>query len=119
VCPFFLTAATLRRNVTHSTVTYDEVEPRAPGMHFLRDALDCEELGLTVVDVEESWTGKEHDHAHDDQEEVYLLLEGAGTLTVDGEDLSLDAGDAVRVAPDSTRQLHVEADSLLVVAGAP
>jgi quercetin dioxygenase-like cupin family protein len=105
--------------MTYSTVTYDDVEQRAPGMHFLRDALDCAELGVTVVDAEAGWTGTEHDHAHDDHEEVYLLLEGAGTLTVDGEEVSLETGDAVRVDPGVSRQLHFEEDGLLVVAGAP
>jgi quercetin dioxygenase-like cupin family protein len=102
-----------------TTANYGDVEPRAPGMHFLRDALDCESLGLTVLDAEAGWTGKEHDHAHDDQEEIYLLLAGSGTLTVDGEDVSLAPGDAVRVEPGETRALAFDADSRMVIAGAP
>jgi quercetin dioxygenase-like cupin family protein len=105
--------------MSHTSVTYDEVEPRAPGMHFLRDALDCEELGITVLDATEGWEGKEHDHGHDDQEEVYLLVEGDATLTVDGEDLSLAAGDAVRVAPDATRNISFAEESKMVIVGAP
>jgi quercetin dioxygenase-like cupin family protein len=88
-------------------------------MHFLRDELDCENLGVTVVDVEAGWDGMEHDHGENAQEEVYVLVDGAGTLTVDGEEVSLDAGDAVRVDPESTRKLHFEEDSRMVVAGAP
>lgn len=105
--------------MTHSMVTYDEVEARAPGMHFLRDALDCENLGITVLDATAGWEGKEHDHSHDDQEEVYLLVEGAGTLSVDGEELDLDAGDAVRVEAGATRRLDFEEDSQMVIVGAP
>jgi quercetin dioxygenase-like cupin family protein len=105
--------------MSYSTITYDEVEPRAPGMHFLRDALDCEQLGITVVDAGEGWEGMEHDHEDDDQEEVYLLVDGAATLTVDGEDVSLDAGDAVRVPADATRELTFSADSQMVIVGAP
>ncbi len=102
-----------------TTCNYEAVEERAPGMHFLRDALDCENLGVTMVDVEAGWSGMEHDHAEDDQEEVYLLVDGAATMTVDGEELSLGAGDAVRVDADSTRQLDFEEDSRMVIAGAP
>ena len=105
--------------MSHTRVSYDEVEPRAPGMHFLRDALDCEELGITVLDATAGWDGKEHDHDHDDQEEVYLLVDGSATLTVDGEDVALDAGDAVRVAADATRALSFDEESQMVIVGAP
>jgi quercetin dioxygenase-like cupin family protein len=105
--------------MSHTSVSYDEVEPRAPGMHFLRDALDCEQLGITVLDATAGWEGKEHDHDHDDQEEVYFLVDGAATLTVDGEDLALDPGDAVRVAPDATRDLAFAEESQMVIVGAP
>jgi mannose-6-phosphate isomerase-like protein (cupin superfamily) len=97
----------------------DEVEPRAPGMRFLRDELDSTNLGVTVLDVDAGWRGKEHDHTHDSQEEVYLLLDGGGTITIDGVELSISRGDAVRVDPASTRQLSFDEDSLMVIAGAP
>jgi len=98
---------------------YDDVEPRAPGMHFLRGALDCENLGVTVVDADEGWDGMEHNHADGDHEEVYVLVSGGGSLTVEGEELALESGDAVRVAPDASRQLSFDTDSLMVIAGAP
>jgi len=105
--------------MSHTAVSYDDVEPRAPGMHFLRDELDCEQLGVTVLDVDSGWEGKEHDHTHDSQEEVYVLLDGSGTITVDGTDLPLEPGDAVRVDPASTRKLAFDTDSQMVIAGAP
>lgn len=57
-------------------------------MHFLRDALDCERLGVAILDYEADWTGKEHDHADDDQEEVYLFIED--------EEMTMESGDALR-----------------------
>jgi quercetin dioxygenase-like cupin family protein len=98
---------------------YDSVEPKAPGMHFLRDALDCENLGITVLDAGPEWEGMEHDHADQGQEEVYVLLDGSGELTVEGETVSLEAGDAVRVDPGATRSLTFDAESQMVIAGAP
>ncbi|KKF39063.1 cupin [Halorubrum saccharovorum] len=104
----------------YDTTAYDDVEPRAPGMYFLRDALDCEELGVTVVEADEGWEGMEHDHAEDGQEEVYVLLHGEATLTVDGDPVELGPGDAVRVDADSARDLAFSADgSKMVIAGAP
>ncbi|OYR42279.1 MULTISPECIES: cupin domain-containing protein [unclassified Halorubrum] len=104
----------------YDTTAYDDVEPRAPGMYFLRDALDCESLGVTVVEADDGWEGMEHDHADAGHEEVYVLLHGAATLTVDGEAVELGPGDAVRVDADSTRDLAFSADgSRMVIAGAP
>ncbi len=104
--------------MSYDRATYDEVEPLAPGMHFLRDELDCEEVGLTVLEADEGWVGKEHDHRHDGQEEVYLLLDGSGTLTVDGEELRLEQGEAVRVDADANRQLSFGEKSTMVIVGA-
>jgi mannose-6-phosphate isomerase-like protein (cupin superfamily) len=50
---------------------------------------------------------------------VYLLMEGAGSLTVDGEKVTLDPGKAVRVDPDATRQLQFAEASAMAVVGAP
>jgi quercetin dioxygenase-like cupin family protein len=104
----------------YDTTAYDDVEPRAPGMYFLRDALDCENLGVTVVEADAGWEGMEHDHGDAGHEEVYVLLHGGATLTVDGEDIELTPGDAARVDPGSTRDLAFTADgSKMVIAGAP
>lgn len=105
--------------MSYTREQYDDVEPRAPGMHFLRDALDCENLGVTVLEADEGWEGMEHDHDEQDHEEVYVLLEGEGTFTVDGETFTIEAGDAVRVDPDSSRQMSFSRESLMVIAGAP
>ena len=98
---------------------YSNVEELAPGMHFLRDELDCENLGITVVDVDGKWEGKQHDHADEGQEEVYLLMEGSGSLTVDGEKITLGPGKAVRVDPEATRKLFFTEESSMVIVGAP
>jgi len=105
--------------MSYTKVDYESVESVGEGMRFLRDPLDCEHLGVTVLEADPGWTGKEHDHAHDGQEEVYVLLEGTATVTVDGEDLELSAGDALRVPADATRQVHNgDAESTFVLVGA-
>jgi len=106
--------------MSHDTVSYDDVEPKAPGMYFLRDALDCENLGVTVVEADAGWEGMEHAHESDGQEEVYVLLSGSAKLTVEGDTVDMDAGDAVRVdGEDSRMLLFEEDDSRMVIAGAP
>jgi len=100
-------------------VNYEDVEPAAPGMYFLRDELGTEQLGVTVLDCDPGWSGMEHDHAEDDHEEVYLLLEGAATVTVDGEAIGLSDGDALHLPPEATRSIEVHEESTFVLAGAP
>jgi len=106
--------------MAYSKVNYEDVEPVAESMHFLRDALDCETVGVTVLDCESGWSGKPHDHAEEDHEEVYLLLDGEATVTIDGEEVGMEAGDAVRIPPEATREIrNGDAESTFVLAGAP
>ena len=99
---------------------YHDGEEKAPGMFFLRDALDCENLGLTVVDADEDWEGMEHDHADEGHEEVCLLARGSATLDVEGTEYDLREGEAVRVAPEESRRLRAgDEGAHVVVAGAP
>lgn len=102
----------------YTRTNYSE-EQSKNGLYFLRDALECEQLGFSVIDVEDGREGPEHDHADDGQEEVYLLVDGAARLTVAGDPLDLEPGDAVRVGPETTRQLELHGDSRMVVVGAP
>ncbi len=106
--------------MAHTKVNYDDVEPVSDGLHFLRDALDAENLGVSVLEVEPGWSGMEHDHADEGQEEVYVLVDGAATLTVDGETVEMASGDALRLPPEATRQIEaVDEESTFVLAGAP
>lgn len=104
----------------YNTIAYDEVDPVSDGLHFLRDPLECEQLGISVLECPPGWTGMEHDHAADGQEEVYLLVEGEATVIVEGEEVNLDAGEALRLDPGATRQIeNGDAESTFVLAGAP
>jgi quercetin dioxygenase-like cupin family protein len=61
-------------------------------------------------------------HRHDSQEELYVLLQGTGRMHVDdGIPLTLSPLSAVRVAPETVRQLFndTDEDALWLVVGAP
>ncbi|MFB6081328.1 MAG: cupin domain-containing protein [Halanaeroarchaeum sp.] len=106
--------------MAYTKTNYADVDPVADGMHFLRDPLDLEQLGLTVLEADPGWEGKPHDHAEEGHEEVYLLVEGEATVTVEGETVALSAGDALRVPAGATRQIrNGDAESTFVLAGAP
>ncbi len=60
-------------------------------------------------------------HAHDEQEELYLLLEGSGRMRIGEEVLTLAPLDTILVEPQTVRQLFndTEADQLWFVVGSP
>jgi len=106
--------------MSYTTVDSDEVEPVGGGLHFLREPLECENLGVSVLECDPGWEGKPHDHAGDGQEEVYVLVDGEATVTVDGDDIEMTAGDALRISAESERQIHNgDTESRFVLAGAP
>lgn len=110
----------------------DDIDSVVPeeygGMWFFREPLDCENLGMTLLELEPGGKGKAHDHASDGQEEVYLVVDGELTVDLGGgedespeEEVTLEAGQAVRVAPGTWRQLHNDGDERvrIAIAGAP
>ena len=105
--------------MSYTKINYTDVGPVADSMHFLRDPLDCERVGVTVLDCEAGWAGKPHDHADEGHEEVYVLVEGTATVEVDGEDVSPEAGDAIRLPPEAKRTIHNgSTESTFVLVGA-
>ena len=50
-------------------------------------------------------------HAHKANEEVYGILAGKGKVTVDGEEIALQAGDWLRISPAAKRQFFASEDS--------
>ena len=60
-------------------------------------------------------------HRHRSQEELYVLLEGAGRARIGEELLDFVVGDAFIVEPDTVRQLFNDTgfDQLWLVVGAP
>jgi mannose-6-phosphate isomerase-like protein (cupin superfamily) len=63
----------------------------------------------------------EHDHLHDGQEEVYVLLSGACEIDVAGERIDLAEATFVRVGPGERRRLYSGSDGaqVLAIGGCP
>ncbi|OVE83967.1 cupin domain-containing protein [Natronolimnobius baerhuensis] len=99
------------------------VPAEAGGMWFLKDELEAEELGFTVLELEAGTEGMEHDEAESGQEEIYYVVEG--TIDVEladaNETVTLEAEEAIRLDPDETRQLVNSGDerATLVLVGGP
>jgi|SRR4029079_727826 len=64
--------------------------------------LDLDTLGISYQVVK---AGKHHafGHRHKEVEEVYVVLDGAGTCKLDDEEVDVKRLDAIRVGPSVTR----------------
>lgn len=111
----------------HQKRTTDDVDsvmdPEYGGMWFLRDALDTEQLGVSVMELEPGARGKPHDHTGDGQQEVYVVVDGTVDVELnDGEEtVELGRNEALRVDPAERRQLfnRGEERARLVIVGTP
>src|SRR5581483_4255120 len=77
--------------------------------------LGARNLGARLWRLEPGEASTRHRHAR--QEELYVLLAGPGRMRVDGDALTLEPLDAVRVDADSIRQIFndTDADQLWIV----
>lgn len=109
----------------YTTASINDTESVIPaewgGMWFLRDALDAERLGFTMMELEPGGKGKEHDHAADDHEEIYYVVDGELEVDLGDETVTLGENEAIRVDPGQPRQLHNRSTEpvRVVIAGAP
>lgn len=49
-------------------------------------------------------------HAHKNNEEIYGILSGRGSVLIDGESVNIKAGDWLRISPAARRQFSAAAD---------
>jgi mannose-6-phosphate isomerase-like protein (cupin superfamily) len=80
-------------------------------------ALGVESFGLQVFDMPPDFENyPEHDHEHDGQEEVYVVLRGSGEFEVDGERVPVDSERILRVSAGSKRKLLPGPEGIRVLA---
>ena len=78
-----------------------------------RKSLGAEAFGFNVVDLEAGGQIPAHDHTGDNQEEVFIILEGQGKIVTDGDEHEAPAGTFCRFAPEVNRTIHNESDAPL------
>lgn len=69
----------------------------------LRQQLGVTSFGMNLILLHAGARGRIHRHAK--QEEVYLVLEGTLSLSIEGVERDMSAGELARVAPEVRRQL--------------
>jgi len=84
-----------------------------------RRSLGLSALGMGLVDIPAGDSIPEHDEVDRDQEEVFIVLSGAATMVIDGEEHSAPAGTFVRVDPPLRRTVRNDGSvtaSVLIVS---
>jgi quercetin dioxygenase-like cupin family protein len=100
----------------------DEIEGSyGGGFKGVRKALGGTAFGINVIQMPGGYMDyPEHDHSEDQQEEVYVPLEGSGEMDIEGEKIVLEPGVFVRVAPGTKRKVIPGADGIKFLAvGSP
>jgi mannose-6-phosphate isomerase-like protein (cupin superfamily) len=126
-------------DVTHTKIDeMDAIDGFFEGIKFHKAAagLAVSSFGLSIIDLAPGAEDyPEHDHSATGiggqmfakrpqqlgQEEVYIALEGSGTLEADGEQYPIDAGQIARVGPEVKRKVTPGPDGirLLVIGATP
>jgi mannose-6-phosphate isomerase-like protein (cupin superfamily) len=95
----------------------DSAAEYAPNLeaHFGRRHIDSEHLGVSYFRYGPGFRAPTG-HSHREQEEVYVVVSGAGRIKLNEEIVDLRQWDAVRVAPETVRALEAGPDGLEFIA---
>jgi uncharacterized cupin superfamily protein len=101
-------------NAAESFGLAPEIEAR-----FARDPLGCQKFGLSYQRLSPN-ARFPYGHHHNEQEEVYVVIEGSGRVKLDDDVRDLEQLDAVRVGKDTIRSFEAGPDGMTFLAfGAP
>jgi mannose-6-phosphate isomerase-like protein (cupin superfamily) len=121
-------------DVTHTSIgEIEAIDGFFEGIKFHKAAagLGISSFGMSVIDLAPgAGDYPEHDHSAEGiggqmfaqrpqqlgQEEVYVAIEGSGTLEADGERYPLDADHIARVGPDVKRKVTPGPDGIRLLA---
>lgn len=71
------------------------------------EALGAEQVAITLRRMPAGTGGKgSYGHRHKLQEEIILVIDGTLQVKVDDDELELEAGTALRLAPEALRSVH-------------
>jgi uncharacterized cupin superfamily protein len=76
-----------------------------------RKALGTTSFGFNLVTIGPGGQIPEHDHAENDEDELYVILEGEGVIRVNGEDHPAPAGTYASIDPAVSRTILNRSDA--------
>ena len=79
--------------------------------HLARKTLGAEAFGFNVVDLAPGGQIPAHNHSEDNQEEVFIILDGQAKIVTDDQEHDAPAGTFCRFAPEVNRTIKNESDA--------
>jgi uncharacterized cupin superfamily protein len=104
--------------VGYTLLNHDDpsVESFRGSFYKMRRALGTTAFGINEVRLSPGAEGVEHNEEDTGHEEVYVIIGGSGTFTIDDSSVGVAKGDYVRVDPGSTRLVVAGDDGLTFIA---
>ena len=95
----------------------DSAGERSPDIEarLARKHIDSDHLGVSYFRYGPGYRNS-MGHSHREQEEIYVVVSGSGSIKLDDQVLPLRQWDLVRVAPQTVRALEGGPDGLEVIA---
>lgn len=82
---------------------------------FAKDDLEAEDTGISHVRLKPGQRSP-FGHKHDEAEEVYVVIGGAGRMKLDDEIIEVERLDAIRVSPEVIRAFEAGPEGIEVLA---
>src|SRR4051812_43327302 len=98
-------------------VDWDEIELYRGTLRRIRRELGITAFGINLHEMaSRAEDYPDHAEIENDQEELYICIDGGGTITVDGDEIELKNGRCVLVSPEARRKIVAGAEGLRCLA---
>lgn len=90
----------------------NDVKPSHGVFRGLTAPLEVRAFKINRLELQAGGEGPEHDHKDNNEQEVYAIVAGSGTLREDGEEVALKPGLFVYCSPEARRQMSAGPEGL-------
>lgn len=82
---------------------------------LVRKSLNIKSFGINMVTIPPGDTIPEHTEVDRDQEELFIILKGTGTMVIDGKEYDAPEGTYIRLDPELKRTVKNKSSEPVVV----